>query len=102
VPDSGWALRWAVPPRALGAAPLTVSEWSEDGRFVFYIGGDLADRAPGSGVCWRLAVRPTRCPVRRPIPAVAPNGFRVRGGRFYFTLGDQQSDIWMTEVDGSR
>jgi hypothetical protein len=25
-------------------------------------------------------------------------GFRVRGGRIFFTLGDQQSDIWVAEV----
>jgi len=25
-------------------------------------------------------------------------GFRVRGNRFYFTLGDVQSDIWVTEL----
>jgi hypothetical protein len=29
------------------------------------------------------------------------NGFRVRGGNFYFTLGDRQSDVWMTEIAGS-
>jgi hypothetical protein len=26
----------------------------------------------------------------------------VHGNRFYFTLGDPQSDVWMTEVTGSR
>jgi hypothetical protein len=25
-------------------------------------------------------------------------GFRVRGEQIYFTLGDLQSDIWVTEV----
>ena len=29
-------------------------------------------------------------------------GLRVRGDRFYFNLGDQQSDIWMAEIAGSR
>jgi hypothetical protein len=30
-----------------------------------------------------------------------PFGFQVHGGRFYFTVGDRQSDIWMMEVEGS-
>jgi hypothetical protein len=25
-------------------------------------------------------------------------GFAVHGGRFYFTLGDRQSDVWAAEV----
>jgi hypothetical protein len=29
-------------------------------------------------------------------------GLRVRGDRFYFNLGDQQSDLWMAEIAGSR
>jgi hypothetical protein len=29
------------------------------------------------------------------------SGFEVHGGRFYFTLGDLQSDVWMTEIAGS-
>jgi hypothetical protein len=28
--------------------------------------------------------------------------FRVRGSRFYFKFDDQRSDIWTTEVLGSR
>ena len=28
-------------------------------------------------------------------------GFRIHGGKFYFTLGDRQSDVWMTEIVGS-
>jgi hypothetical protein len=35
--------------------------------------------------------------------AVAPERVRdARGGRFYFTLGDLQSDVWMTEVEDGR
>jgi hypothetical protein len=29
-------------------------------------------------------------------------GFRAYRDRFYFTLGDQQSDIWMTEIAAPR
>jgi hypothetical protein len=28
-------------------------------------------------------------------------GFSARGGKFYFTIGDRQSDIWAAEVDKS-
>jgi hypothetical protein len=31
-----------------------------------------------------------------------PTGRRLRGDRFYFTLGDRKSDLWMTEIAGSR
>ena len=30
------------------------------------------------------------------------NGFRIHDGKFYFTLGDRQSDVWMTELAASR
>ncbi len=77
-------------------------QWSEDGRTVFYISPDAPGRigrivaAPVSGAPPRVAVRfddPTR-PWHR-------YGFRVRNGRFYFTLGDRESDIWVAEV-GTR
>jgi hypothetical protein len=28
--------------------------------------------------------------------------FRVHGGRFYFTVGDRESDVWMREITGAR
>jgi hypothetical protein len=34
--------------------------------------------------------------------SVATIGFSARGGKFYFTIGDRQSDIWATEVEGPR
>jgi hypothetical protein len=37
-------------------------------------------------------------PARRWSPVT---GLRVRGDRFYFNLGDQQSDLWMAEIAGS-
>ena len=49
---------------------------------------------PASGGTPRVAVRfddPTR-PWHR-------FGFRLRAGRFYFTLGDLQSDIWVADVE---
>jgi hypothetical protein len=35
-------------------------------------------------------------------PGVRTTGLRVRGDHFYFNLGDQQSDLWMAEIAGSR
>jgi hypothetical protein len=29
-------------------------------------------------------------------------GFVARGGRFYFTVGDRQSDVWAAEVEPAR
>jgi hypothetical protein len=29
-------------------------------------------------------------------------GFTVHGGRFYFTLGDRQSDIWSMQIAEGR
>jgi hypothetical protein len=54
-------------------------------------------RVPVAGGPLRLAVRfddPTR-PWHR-------SGFGMHGDRFYFTVGDRQSDLWMTEMAGSR
>jgi hypothetical protein len=88
---------------ATDIAPLAYA-WSPDGRAVYLVGWDPRTqsiagiwRVPAAGGVPRLVVRfddPTRPPHR--------SGFQVHRGRFYFTLGDQQSDIWMTEVKGSR
>jgi hypothetical protein len=54
-------------------------------------------RVPAAGGPPRLAVRfddPTR-PWHQ-------NGFRIHGGKFYFTLGDRQSDVSMTQLAGVR
>jgi len=29
-------------------------------------------------------------------------GFLAHGGRFYFTVGDRQSDIWAAEVEAGK
>ena len=77
----------------------TFPQWSPDGRVLYHIVEDSTGRTvaavaiPISGQAPRVVLRfddPTR-PWHR-------FGFRVRGGRMYFTLGDQQSDIWVAEV----
>ena len=91
--------RVLVPAAEVGRSPIpTYVAWSDDGRTVSYLAVDAAHGAgiwavPRSGGAPRLVVRfddPTRQWHRF--------GFIQRGGRFYFTLGDRQSDIWMSEV----
>jgi eukaryotic-like serine/threonine-protein kinase len=84
-----------------GQRPSYVA-WSSDGREIYYLALDPADRAtiwsiPRGGGTPRLLVRfddPTK-PWHR-------YGFRARGGRFYLTLGDRQSDIWELDVTQER
>jgi serine/threonine protein kinase/Tol biopolymer transport system component len=107
----GWELAAVPPGGGAGRTLLTFRDpsrdvrpisgaWSADSRLVYYQAFDPRDRSfgfwvvPVSGGTPRLVVRfddPTR-PWHR-------QGFRVAGGRFYFTLGDMQSDVWLTEVE---
>jgi hypothetical protein len=76
-------------------------EWSEDGQNVYFLRPDPNDhgvnvwsvRATGGKP--RLEARISQQPSRS-------YGFRVHGGKFYLTIGDQQSDIWMAEVEAPR
>ena len=77
--------------------------WSADGRFIYYIGQDPADKKTG---IWRVpaAGGPPRLTVwfDKPSGILIRPWFKVLGNRIFFNLGDQQSDIWVTEVLGSR
>ena len=94
-PESGLA-RVVPGAHAIGsrAAP-----WSEDGKSAFYLAGDSTgvrsvNAVPATGGTPRVVVRfddPSR-PWHR-------YGLGVHGGRMYFTLGDLQSDIWVTQVE---
>ncbi len=71
--------------------------WSSDGRTVYYVGADSGgttiNAVPVTGGKPRVVLRfddPTR-PWHR-------YGCRVFGDRFYFTVGDRQSDIWIAEL----
>jgi Tol biopolymer transport system component len=106
--DTGSAPRvvLAVRDRATDVAPAGFSgwAWSGDGRTIYFAGRDPRDQ---SIAIWRL---PDAGGVPRPVVRFDdPNhrwfratGLRVRGDRFYFNLGDQQSDLWMVEIARSR
>jgi eukaryotic-like serine/threonine-protein kinase len=74
--------------------------WSSDGRTIYFMGRDPRDgsvaiwRLPAAGGTPRLLVR-FDDPTRR---WQQTTGLRLRGDRFYFNLGDQQSDLWMAEI----
>jgi len=99
VPAGGGPARRLVPGSP--TAPVGSAQWSADGRLVYYLVNSFAESSglgvravPASGGTPRVAVRfddPTR-PWHR-------FGFRLRAGRFYFTLGDLQSDIWVADVE---
>ena len=78
--------------------------WSADGRAIYFVGRDPPD---GGVAVWQL---PATGGVPRPMVRfddlshrwTRTTGIRVRDGRFYFNLGDQQSDLWMADIAGSR
>ncbi len=94
--NGGRARRLPSPYSTLG---WDFPQWSADGRTVFHIAQDATGyvtevvAVPVNGAPPWVAVRfndPTR-PWHR-------YGFRVRAGRFYFTLGDRESDIWVADI----
>jgi hypothetical protein len=99
----GDSARILVPRSDRPGDPLAAYvRWSPDGRTLYYLAVDHADRASiwsvgRSGGAPRLLVRfddPTREWHRF--------GFAAHRGRFYFTLGDRQSDVWGAEVEPGR
>jgi Tol biopolymer transport system component len=99
VRTDGDSVRTLVPRGEAGAPRAVYVDWSEDSRTLYYLAVDPAERvtiwsAPAGGGAARLLVRfddPTREWHRF--------GFKARRGRFYFTVGDRQSDVWMAEVE---
>ena len=96
----------AVRDPATDVAPAGFSAWvwSTDGRAIYFVGRDPRDQSvaiyhlPAPGGSPRPVVRfddPTHRWTRT-------TSLRVRGSQFYFNLGDQQSDLWLAEIAGSR
>jgi eukaryotic-like serine/threonine-protein kinase len=87
--------------RAAAVRPTYVS-WSADGRTLYYLALDSVDHAS----VWSASPQggQPKLVVRFDDPGREWHryGFAVFGGRFYFTLGDRQSDVWTADVKGAR
>ena len=87
--------------RARDLRPAYVS-WSADGRTLYYLALDSLDRAS----IWEID--PVTADQRMLVRFGESGhdwhryGFAAFGGRFYFTLGDRQSDLWMTSIAEGR
>ena len=98
--SSGDSVRTLVPFSDSAAPRAAYVAWSGDSRTVYYL-------APGPGETgvWAVPTKgaPSVLMVRFDDPSRPWHryGFSARGGKFYFTIGDRQSDIWAAEVDRS-
>jgi hypothetical protein len=86
---------------AAGVSQTTPIGWSADGQSLFYLALDSSGvvrsikGVPVAGGLPRVLLRfddPAR-PWHR-------YGFQVHGRKFYVTLGDLESDIWVMDVTG--
>jgi Tol biopolymer transport system component len=98
-PD-GDSARVLVPHSDSAGDPRAVYvDWAPDSRTVYYLAVDPNDRA----TIWAVSVAggTPRLMVRFDDPAREWHRFAfvARGGRFYFTVGDRQSDVWAAEVE---
>jgi Tol biopolymer transport system component len=101
VDAAGDSARRLVPRIDSGAPRPAYVGWSEDSRTLYYLAPDPGPTTiwsvPAAGGTPRLLVRfddPSRLWHRF--------GFLARRGRFYFTVGDRQSDVWAAEVERSK
>ncbi|MGH7535912.1 MAG: hypothetical protein ACREMG_10025, partial [Gemmatimonadales bacterium] len=85
-----------------GGPRPTYLEWSADSRTLYFLAVDSADRASiwsvGAGGGTPRQIVAFDDPARQ----WHRFGYGLSAGRFYFTLGDRQSDVWVTEVESSR
>jgi eukaryotic-like serine/threonine-protein kinase len=98
VKSSGDSVRALVRLSDSTAPRAAYVAWSGDSKTLYYL-------APGPGETTIWAVPAGGGPSRLLVRFDDPNrpwhryGFAARGGRFYFTVGDRQSDIWAAEVN---
>ena len=103
VRPAGDSARVLVPQGDRAADPRAVYvSWSDDARTLYYLAVDPAGKAS----IWSVAVTggPPRLMMRFDDPTREWHrfGFVAHGGRFYFTVGDRQSDVWAAEVEAAR
>jgi tricorn protease len=91
------ATRLLVPNTAAGDEAF-FADWSPDGRTVYYVSkgpaGAYIRAVPAAGGAVRTLVRfddPTR--------EHAQYGFATDGRTFYFTIGSNESDIWVAQLE---
>lgn len=103
VPSGGGAPRIVVPPQSPASAPGYMAAFSGDGRIIYYVARDPEQQKGG---IWRVpsggGPRSLAVSFDDRSSGVSRAWIRVHGNRLYFTLGDPQSDLWMTEVTGSH
>jgi Tol biopolymer transport system component len=101
VPMDSGAPRAVYDEAAPGAPLAEASQWSEDGRTIYFKSHD----ADGEGVIWSVAAAGG---VPRRLLKLGDGrlrsdryGFRIANGRLYYTLFDRQSNIWVMTVNHS-
>jgi TolB protein len=87
--------------RARGLRPTYLS-WSADSRTLYYLALDSLDRVSIWGLDPVTTERKLLVRFDDPGRDWHRYGFGAFRGRFYFTLGDRQSDLWMTSVSTRR
>jgi eukaryotic-like serine/threonine-protein kinase len=103
VPVSGGPPRRVLSGRRISPARGYIWAWSSDGRFVYYTGKDPTNKVFG---IWRVSaaggVPQLMVSFDDPSRYLVRPWMRVHGNRIYFSRSDQQSDVWMTEIQGER
>ena len=83
--------------RAREHAPTYVS-WSKDSRTLYYLAVDSLEQASIWGVDPMTERQTLLVRLDNPVREWHRFGFGAFEGKFYVTLGDQQSDIWTASV----
>jgi len=77
--------------------------WCADARWVYFVGRSPREQATG---IWRVPANggPQHLVVRFDATHLwgRNTAIRVQGERLYMSFGDQQGDVWMTEIAAAR
>jgi serine/threonine-protein kinase len=98
IPADGGTPRAVYDDSAPGAPQAQTSQWSPDGRTIYFMAHDV----DGVGAIWSV---PSSGGVPRRLRRLGDErlrsdrfAFRIAGGRLYYTLYDRQSNVWVMEV----